>query len=73
MIINVSMINRKLTAAKLCKWEVNDKPFCKTAVSKKNCKKSRLTCITKHVIRSSSSFRFSFSVDKNNKRHHSQT
>ena len=52
-----------------------DKPFCKTAVSKKMCKESRLTCITKHVIRSSPSFRFSFSVisDKNNKGHHSQT
>ena len=58
-----------------CKWVVNDKPFCKTAVSKKMCKESRLTCITKHVIRSSPSLRFSFSVisDKNNKGHHSQT
>ena len=55
-------------------WVVNDKPFCKTAVSKK-CVRGVLTCITKHVIRSSPSFRFSFSViyDKNNKGHHSQT
>ena len=36
--------------------------FCKTAVSKNMSKKSRLTCITKHVIRLSPSFRFSFSV-----------
>ena len=67
----------KHSSSQICKWVVNDKPFCKTAVSKKMCrpKESRLTCITKHVIRSSPFFRFSFSVisDKNNKGHHSQT
>ena len=51
MIINVSMINRKPTAAKLiCKWMVNDKPFCKTAVSKK-----RVRRVDLHVLQNMSS------------------
>ena len=52
MIINVSMINRIPTAAKLkfVKWVVNDKPFCKTAVSKKCVRRVYL-----HVLQNMSS------------------
>ena len=51
MIINVSMINRILTAAKLKFVSgVNDKPFCKTAVCKKNVRRVDL-----HVLQNMSS------------------
>ena len=36
--------------AQICKWVLNDKLFCKTAVSKKICKGSRL-----HVLQNMSS------------------